>query len=68
MTDTLTTEDYANELLNEGRQNGAPYPHRWAFVEALDARGTDARTKRFKHYDRIIKWMIANWAELDIKL
>lgn len=59
----MTTEDYANELLAEARTNGEPAPYRFAFVGALEARGQDARTKQFKHYDKIVKWMITNWAK-----
>ncbi len=57
----MTTEEYAIELLDEG----FPIPQRAAFIDALDARGQDARTKQFKHYDKIVKWMIANWPELN---
>lgn len=48
--------DYANELLKKQNDN-----HRAAFIEAIYARGTDGRTKQFKHYDKIVKWMSANW-------
>ena len=57
----MTTEEYAIELLIEAPAN--TIPHRWAFCEAIEARGTDARTKQFRHYDRIIKWMMENWKE-----
>lgn len=60
---TMTTEEYALELLLEAKESNQPAPYRFAFVDALEARGQDARTKQFKHYDRIIKWMIANWPE-----
>jgi hypothetical protein len=59
----MTTQEYAVELLEEHRGQKAPCPHRAAFVDALEARGQDARTRQFKHYDKIVKWMIANWAE-----
>jgi len=59
----MTTEQYALELLDEARANNEPSPFRFAFVDALEARGTDARTKQFKHYDRIVKWMIATWVK-----
>lgn len=65
----MTSKDFATELLAEFSDRPEYHPHRAAFVAALDARGTDGRTKQFKHYDRIIKWMIENWAsELDPKL
>lgn len=58
----MTTAEYANELLSEAKANNEPSPYRAAFVDSLNARGTDRRTKQFKHYDKIIKWMITNWA------
>ena len=58
----MTLEQYAKELEHEHNGN------RWAaFNDACDARGTDARTKQFKHYEKIVNWMIANWPELDVK-
>lgn len=59
----MTIEDYANELLEEAKTNKEPSPYRFAFVDALEARGQDARTKQFKHYDKIVKWMIENWSK-----
>ena len=59
----MTVEDYANELLSEAKANNKPSPYRFAFVDALESRGQDARTKQFKHYDRIIKWMLDNWSK-----
>jgi len=59
----MTIEDYAMELLNEAKANNEPSPFRFAFVDALEARGQDARTKQFKHYDKIVKWMIENWSK-----
>jgi hypothetical protein len=64
----MTTADYANELLAEFSNRPEYHPHRAAFVAALEARGQDARTKQFKHYDHIIKWMIANWPELEFSV
>ena len=61
----MSVEDYANELLTEAQTKNVPIPKRYAFIDALNARGTDARTKQFKHYDKIVKWMIANWPELE---
>ena len=61
----MTAEQYANELRDEAKANNKPCPERSAFVDALEARGNDARTKQFKHYDRIIKYMIAAWPELE---
>ncbi len=61
----MTTEQYANELRDEAKANGKPCPERFAFIDAINARGQDARTKQFKHYDKIVKWMIANWKELE---
>lgn len=67
-TKDWSTADYAIELLIEhtiaAEKGSGNDPHRAAFVDACNARGTDARTKQFKHYDRIVKWMIANWPEL----
>ncbi len=59
----MTTEEYARELLAEFKTAQAVCPYRAAFVAALDARGTDGRTAQFKHYDKIIKWMCANWTD-----
>lgn len=57
----MTVAQYADELLTEHKGN-----HVAAFMDAIGARGTDARTKQFKHYDKIIKWMSNNWSkELD---
>ncbi len=65
----MTTQEYADELRLEAGRNGEPFPYRFAFVDALEARGQDARTKQFKHYDRIVKWMIANWEkELEVRI
>lgn len=61
MKQTLTVEQLARELRDE--QAAMPSPEIAAFMDAIEARGTDGRTAQFKHYDRIIKWMIANWAE-----
>lgn len=59
-----TAEHFATELLEEAQSGNQPSPYRFAFVLALESRGQDARTKQFRHYDRIVKWMLANWPEL----
>lgn len=70
----MTIQELAEELLRKdirqsmgSKEPDTVCPYRAAFVFALTCR-TDFRknSKAYKHYDAIIKWMMANWQkELD---
>jgi hypothetical protein len=45
-------------LLDEAKGN-----HRKAFLDAIDARGHDRRTKQYRHYDAVIAYMMKEWQD-----
>jgi hypothetical protein len=53
----ITPEYLANETLKDCEGH-----YRDAYLVVLELRGTDGRTKTFKHYNAVAKWMQAHWA------